>query len=61
MYTPLCTIHADTSKVTRTPREGTNGTYYVQVYNIILQCGLTELKAQISWTEDVSRGMLSVF
>ncbi|RPD70094.1 hypothetical protein L226DRAFT_256752 [Lentinus tigrinus ALCF2SS1-7] len=52
MYTPLCTIHADTSKVTRTPRQGSNGTYYVQVYNIILQCGLTELKAQISWTQD---------
>ncbi|KAI0708754.1 hypothetical protein C8T65DRAFT_740136 [Cerioporus squamosus] len=52
LYTPLCTIRADTSKVARTPREGSNGTYYVQVYNIILQCGLTELKAQISWTED---------
>ena len=27
----------------------------VPIYNIILLCGLTELGAQISWTENVSR------
>ncbi len=60
MYTPLCTIRADTSNVPRMPRESSNGTYFVQVYNIVLQCGLAELKAQISWTEDVSERFLSV-
>ena len=54
MYTPLCTIHADTSDVTRTPRDGPNGQFYVQIYNIVLLCGLTELKAQISWVDNVS-------
>ncbi|TFK80413.1 hypothetical protein K466DRAFT_532982 [Polyporus arcularius HHB13444] len=52
MFTPLCTIHADTSKVARTPRAGSQGNYYVQAFNVVLQCGLTEMKAQISWTED---------
>ena len=54
MFTPLCTIYADMSDVTRKPREGSDGSkFFVQVYNIVLLCGLTELKAQISWTEDV--------
>lgn len=54
MFTPLCTIHADTSQVTRIPRRGPNGQFFVQVYDIVLQCGLTEMKAQIRWTENVS-------
>lgn len=53
-FVPLCTIHADTSAVKRTPRDGPDGQFFVQVYNIVLICGLTELKAQISWTENVS-------
>ena len=53
LYTPLCTIFADTSKVARFPQEGPNGTFYVQKFKIVLLCGLTELRAQISWTENV--------
>ena len=53
LYTSLCTIFADTSKVARLPQEGPNGTFYVQDFRIVLLCGLTELRAQISWTEDV--------
>ena len=54
-YAPLCTIYADTSKVIRDPCIGLQGvTYYVQEFRIILLCGLTELQAQIAWTQDVS-------
>ncbi|KAI0738321.1 hypothetical protein C8Q80DRAFT_1113973 [Daedaleopsis nitida] len=52
-FVPLCTIHADTSAVKRTPRDGPDGQFFVQVYDIILICGLTELEAQISWTDNV--------
>lgn len=53
MFTPLCTIYADTSAVHRKPKKGPKGVYYVQDFNIILICGNTELQAQISWTENV--------
>ena len=33
---------------------GPNGVYYVQNFNIVLLCGMTELQAQLSWTENVS-------
>ncbi|KAI0708756.1 hypothetical protein C8T65DRAFT_650008 [Cerioporus squamosus] len=52
LYTPLCTIYADTSKVARRPLAGPNGVYYVQDFKIVLLCGLTELQAQLSWTEN---------
>ena len=54
LYTPMCTVYADTTKVARTPKHGPYGIYYEQDYEIILLCGLTELKAQISWIENVS-------
>ena len=50
----MCVVYADTSKVTRTPKYGPEGVYYEQAFEIILLCGLTELKAQISWIENVS-------
>ena len=53
-YTPLCTVYADTSKVTKIPCTGRNGIYFLQKFKIVLLCGLTELKAQISWAEGVS-------
>ncbi|TFK79391.1 hypothetical protein K466DRAFT_648875 [Polyporus arcularius HHB13444] len=53
LYTPLCTIYADTSQVKRQPLNGPSGVYYVQRFKIILLCGLTELKAQLSWDEDI--------
>ncbi|KAG6332938.1 hypothetical protein ID866_6154 [Astraeus odoratus] len=55
MFSNLCTVHADTSKVSKTlsPRRGFAGMqYYRQQFGIILKFGLTELEAQISWKED---------
>lgn len=54
-FTPLCTVHADTSQVARTPRKGPDGLFFVQIYKVVLLWGLTELKAQISWEEGVSK------
>ena len=31
-----------------------NGEFFVQVFKVVLLCGLTELKALISWEENVS-------
>ena len=50
----MCTIHANTSKVAKAKKKGPNGAYYVQEFEIVLLCGLTELKAQIRWKENVS-------
>ncbi|KAH9940126.1 uncharacterized protein BXZ73DRAFT_99124 [Epithele typhae] len=52
LFTPLCTIHADTSKVVRRPVHGPKGVYYVLDFDIVLLCGPTELQAQIRWRED---------
>lgn len=58
MFSTLCTVVADTSKVAKTlpAKRGVNGArYYRQDFKVILLFGLTELKAQISWVEDVSQ------
>lgn len=52
-FSTLCTIHADTSKVVKQKHLGSNGIYYTQIFDIVLSCGLTEMKAQISWMENV--------
>jgi len=55
MFSVVCTVTADTSRVARTitSNRGVSGNqYYRQDFNIILMFGLTELKAQISWMED---------
>lgn len=57
MFSTLCNVHADTSKVASTisPRRGYAGLqFYRQQFSIILMFGLTELQAQLSWKEDVS-------
>ncbi|KAH9940109.1 uncharacterized protein BXZ73DRAFT_43141 [Epithele typhae] len=54
LFVHLCSVHADTSKVTQRPMQGPKGTYYEQEYDVILLCGLTELQAQIRWMENVS-------
>lgn len=57
MYKPLCTVVADTSQATKALKSHTTATgktYYRQDFDVILLLGLTELKAQISWMEDVS-------
>ena len=51
LFTLLCTVRADTSKVLKRPQYGTNGIYYAQEFDIVLMCGLTEMKAQIRWKD----------
>ncbi|KAI1793722.1 hypothetical protein LXA43DRAFT_202911 [Ganoderma leucocontextum] len=62
LFTPLCTIYADTSQVLRESRQGPNGVYYVQKFKIVLLCGLTEMQAQLSWVENgiEKRGLAKV-
>ncbi|KAI0704722.1 hypothetical protein C8Q76DRAFT_631038 [Earliella scabrosa] len=52
LYTPLCTVYADTSKVAYHPQTGPDGLYYVQDFRLVLLCGMTELRAQLSWMEN---------
>ncbi|PIL34614.1 hypothetical protein GSI_03393 [Ganoderma sinense ZZ0214-1] len=52
MFAPLCTIYADTSRVSRQSKQGINGVYYTQEFKIVLLCGLTEMQAQLSWMEN---------
>ncbi len=54
MFTPLCTVYADTSKVERVAQSGPNGLYYTQHFDVVFLCGMTELRAQIRWIEKVS-------
>lgn len=56
MYSTLCTITANTSQIARLPTalRNENGRSYYQVeIDVVLLFGLTELKAQIAWKEDV--------
>lgn len=56
MFPTACTVIADTSIVARSlsPRRGPKGIqFYRQDYSIVLLFGLTELKAQIAWKENV--------
>ncbi|KAI0738326.1 hypothetical protein C8Q80DRAFT_1275839 [Daedaleopsis nitida] len=52
LFTPLCTVSADTSKVSYQVHSGPQGLYYIQEYRIILLCGMTELQAQLSWVQN---------
>ena len=57
LFSPLCTVKADTSMMAKAlvPKYGLRGErYYRQDFSVVLLFGLTELKAQISWIEDVS-------
>ncbi|KAJ3489527.1 hypothetical protein NLI96_g2044 [Meripilus lineatus] len=51
LFSPLCTVTGDTSKVPKVRRNGRNGVYYTQAFKVVLICGLTELKAQLSWMQ----------
>ena len=53
-FSTLCTIQADTSRVTKRQQTGSNGKFYQQDFRVVLSCGQTELTAQISWMENVS-------
>jgi len=57
MFATLCTVEANTSQMIKAikPRRGRGGTwFYEQKFSVVLLFGLTELKAQLSWMEDVS-------
>lgn len=49
-YTQICSIKADLSHIV-TPQSKVDGKYYHIEFDIILLFGLTELKAQVAWTE----------
>jgi hypothetical protein len=54
-YTKLCTIEADLSRAPMLNMPKVAGMrYYKIMYDIILSFGMTELKAQVSWEENVS-------
>ena len=55
-YTKLCTIEADLSGVPLLPQPKVagQGSFYSVDCDIILLFGLTELKAQLAWQENVS-------
>ena len=62
MFTILCEVEADLSScggVTRRQKFDGSGVYYTASFDVVLLIGLTELKAQIAWDEDVSRSMYS--
>ena len=55
-YMKLCTIEADLSGVPLVPQPKVTGkgSFYEVNYDIILLFGMTELKAQVAWKENVS-------
>lgn len=63
-YSKLCVVEADTTRLSRLlkPQQSVIGrkknkritTFFELNYDIILSFGLTELKAQIAWMENVS-------
>ncbi len=56
-YSPVCTVVADTSSIPEpetTQQSATGMQYYRKEFGIILLFGMTELKAQLAWTENVS-------
>ncbi|KIY64131.1 hypothetical protein CYLTODRAFT_425491 [Cylindrobasidium torrendii FP15055 ss-10] len=53
-YPVVCTLEWDASSIINTlePKRGANGTmYYYLQYDLVLLFGLTELKAQVAWTD----------
>ncbi|PFH47738.1 hypothetical protein AMATHDRAFT_151443 [Amanita thiersii Skay4041] len=62
LFTYLCTVTADVSNLIRSlkPIVSSHGkTYYVLNFSIVLLFGLTELYAEVAWTENVSNLMVS--
>ena len=56
-FADLCNITADMTSLKSSIRPRTNhrgAKYYTVSYDIVLLFGLTELKAQIAWTHNVS-------
>jgi hypothetical protein len=55
MFPTLCKVVADTSRIANTlpALRGSNGTYYLLEYDVVLEYGLREHRAHISWKENV--------
>lgn len=56
MFSTLCTVQADLSQMTGAmrPQRGRGGVqFYRQEFSVVLLFGLTELKAHLSWMENV--------
>jgi hypothetical protein len=58
-YSLLCKIEMDLSGVDTESlaQTGPEGKFYLFHYKVILMFGLTELKAQVAWKENVSRAI----
>ena len=56
-FADLCEVTADVTKFKSSikPHNYRGAKYYVLEFDIVLLFGLTELKAQIAWTRNVSR------
>jgi hypothetical protein len=56
MFSTLCTVQADLSQMTKTmkPQRGRGGVqFFKQDFSVVLLFGLTELKAHLSWMDNV--------
>lgn len=54
-YPIVCSVEADTSGIqAKRLTDPSGGVYYQIEYEVVLLFGLTELKAQLAWQEDVS-------
>ena len=55
MYSTLCVVKGDTTELCKSLRPHVEAaTYYEMNFEVVLALGLTELKAHISWEENVS-------
>jgi hypothetical protein len=52
-YTKLCVVEVDLSQAIL-PKVTEEGNFYAADVDFILLFGMTELKAQVAWTENVS-------
>lgn len=50
----LCWVKAEPPQSSWHKYDGPKGPYWEQNYDVIMQVGLTEMKAQIGWWENVS-------
>ncbi|KZV77361.1 hypothetical protein PENSPDRAFT_597305 [Peniophora sp. CONT] len=51
LFSTLCTITADASRIPKSTQRGARGDYCRQDYTVVLSFGLTELKAHLCWME----------
>ncbi|KAF8191384.1 hypothetical protein BJ912DRAFT_1098484 [Pholiota molesta] len=53
MYSPLCSVEGDLSRVPKSPRMSSSGKKYYRAHiDVVLSLGLTETKAQVCWMEN---------